>query len=114
MVRSPGREEDPRDYAVAAKAQVYNPPGQWNLHVQVVVPSITTSDAMSRATVISDGGRRVMHTYLVADPASSSLLEMSLWTTLPTAVEWRGVPPDDEVMDPMAVPLCSAYLGSCR
>ncbi|VEG57869.1 metallo-beta-lactamase superfamily protein,putative [Mycolicibacterium aurum] len=145
---SPGREEDPRDYAVAARAEVRNPPGQWNLSAQVlhwrgdtvtggrdaletlewarmalascyltapaVSPSITTGDSLSLATVISDAGRRVMHAYLLADPASSSLVELALWTTLPSAVEWRGVPPDAEVLDAMALPLCAAYLGSCR
>lgn len=142
------RPEDPRDYAVAARADVPNMPGQWNLSVQVVhwrgdtvtggrdaletlewsrmalaschlsapevSPSITTSDAMSLAAVISDGGRRVMHTYLVADPASSSLVELTLWTTQPSAVPWRGVAPDADVLDAMALPLCAAYLGSCR
>jgi hypothetical protein len=145
---SPGRRDDPRDFAVAARSQVASPPGQWNLRVQVlhwrgdtltggrdaletlewarmalaschltapaVSPSITTSDAMSLATVISDGGARVMHAYLLADPASSSLVELTLWSTQPTAVEWRGVPSDAEVLDAMAAPLCAAYLGSCR
>ena len=145
---SPGRAEDPRDYAVAARSAVINPPGQWNLQVQVVhwrgdtvtggrdaletlewarmalaschlaapevSPSITTSDAMALVTVISDGGRRIMHTYLLADPASSSLVELALWSTLPSPVAWRGVPPDAQVLDAMAAPLCAAYLGSCR
>lgn len=145
---SPAREADPRDYAVAARAEVGNPPGQWNLRVQVahwrgdtvtggrdaldtlewarmalaschltaadVSPSLTTDDALSLATVISDGGRRVMHAYLVADPASSSLVEVSLWSTQPSPVQWRGVPPDAEVLDAMAYPLCAAYQGSCR
>lgn len=145
---SPGRDSDPRDYAVAARAQVSNPPGQWNLHVQVVhwrgdtvtggrealetlewarmalascqltapevSPSLTTSGAMELATVISDGGRRVMHAYLVADPASSTVVEMVLWSTVPPTVPWRAVAPDTEVFDAMAAPLCEAYLGSCR
>ena len=145
---SPERDDDPRDFAVAAHADVANPPGQWNLHVQVVhwrgdtvtggrdaletlewarmtlascqmtaaevSPSVTTSTAMDLAAVISDGGRRVMHSYLAVDPASSSLVEMALWTTVPSAVEWRGVAPDAQVFEAMAFPLCEAYLGSCR
>ncbi|BBY75317.1 hypothetical protein MPRF_22160 [Mycolicibacterium parafortuitum] len=145
---SPPRTDDPRDYAVAAHAEVSNVPGQWNLLVQVVhwrgdtvtggrdalqslewarmalascqttapevSPSLTTSEAMQFAAVISDGGRRVMRMYLVVDPASSTLVEMVLWTTIPAAVEWRGVAPDREVFDAMAAPLCTAYLGSCR
>ncbi|MFB1294747.1 ATPase [Mycobacterium sp. pW049] len=145
---TPGRDTDPRDFAVAAHADVANPPGQWNLHVQVihwrgdtvtggrdalqslewarmalascqmtaaeVSPSITTSTAMDLAAVISDGGRRVMRTYLIVDPASSSLVELALWSTVPPSVEWGGVRPDTEVFDAMAAPLCEAYLGSCR
>lgn len=145
---SPGRRDDPRDFAVAARSEVSNPPGQWNLRVQVlhwrgdtvtggrdaletlewarmalaschvtapeVSPSLTTSEAMSLATVISDGGRRAMHSYLLADPASSSLVEVTLWSLQPSPEQWRGVPSDAEVLDAMAVPLCAAYLGSCR
>lgn len=145
---SPARVADPRDYVVAARARVANPPGHWNLHVQVlhwrgdvvtggrtalqtlewarmslaschltapqVSPSLTTDDAMALVSVISDAGRRVMRTYLAADPASSSLVELTLWTTLPAAVEWRGVASDTQMLDAMAFPLCAAYLGSCR
>ena len=50
----------------------------------------------------------------MADPASSSLVELTLWTTQPSAVPWRGVAPDADVLDAMALPLCAAYLGSCR
>lgn len=144
---SPRRDGDPRDFAVAARAEILNAPGQWSLAVQVVhwrgdtvtggraaletlewarmalsacqltapevSPSLTTSEAMQFAAVISGGGR-VMHSYLVVDPASSTLVEMSLWSATPPAVEWRGVPPDAEVFDAMADPLCAAYLGSCR
>ena len=55
-----------------------------------------------------------MHTYLIVDPASSSLVEMALWSTVPPTVEWRGVAPDTDVFNAMAAPLCEAYLGSCR
>lgn len=144
---SPRRDADPRDYAVAARAEIINSPGQWSLQVQVVhwrgdtvtggrdaletlewarmalsacqltapavSPSLTTSEAMQFAAVVSGAGR-VMRTYLVVDPASSTLVEMTLWSTTPPAVPWRGGPADAEVFDAMAVPLCTAYLGSCR
>lgn len=139
--------DDPRDYAVAARAVVPNPPGQWNLHVQVlhwrgdtvtggrtalatlekarialancqvsapqISPSITTSEAQRLAAVISEPGSRVMHTYLFADPNSSSLVELTLWLTLPVLVPWPTVS-DEQVFDAMSGPLCAAYLGSCR
>ena len=76
-------------------------------------PSVTTNQVDRIATVITDGGSRVMHAYLLADPASSTVVELALWTTLPSQVEWRAVP-DTQVLDAMAAPLCDAYLGSCR
>src|SRR5215211_3262633 len=36
LCATPPMRGDPRDYAVAAKAAVVNPPGQWQLQVQVV------------------------------------------------------------------------------
>lgn len=36
LCATPPMRGDPRDYAVAAKAAVANPPGQWQLQVQVV------------------------------------------------------------------------------
>jgi hypothetical protein len=144
---SPVPADDPRDYAVAARAVVPNPAGQWNLQVQVihwrgdvvtggrvalealekarialkscqvsapaVSPSVTTSEATRLAAVISDARSRVLHTYLLAEPANSTLVELTLWTTLPALVEW-AVAPDAQVFDAMSGPLCAAYLGSCR
>ena len=144
---SPPVLEDARVYAVAARAVVPNPAGQWNLAVQVmhwrgdtatggpialatleaarsrmrncqltapfVSPSITTSDAELLAAVISVPGQRVMHEYLLAHPASSTVVELAMWSTLPPAVGWPAVA-DAQVLDAMAAPLCDAYLGSCR
>jgi hypothetical protein len=76
-------------------------------------PSITLSEPSRIAAVISMADRRVMHEYLLADPASSTVVELALWATLPIHVEWQAVP-DAQVLDAMARPLCSAYLGSCR
>jgi len=76
-------------------------------------PSITTSEPDRIAAVIAVPGQRVMHEYLVADPRSSTVTELALWASLPPQVDWPWVP-DAQVLDSMAAPLCSAYIGSCR
>ncbi len=76
-------------------------------------PSLTTDDPQRLAAVISVAGQRVLHQYLLADPQSSTVVELALWATLPPAVGWPAVP-DVAVLDAMAAPLCQAYLGSCR
>ena len=76
-------------------------------------PSITTNDAGRLAAVISDAGRQVMHEYLLADPDSSTVVELAMWSTLPPQVDWPPVA-DAQVLDAMAAPLCNAYIGSCR
>lgn len=78
-----------------------------------VSPSITTNRADRVAAVLSDAGSRVMHLYLLADPDNSSLVELAMWSTLPTTTEWRTIG-DRTVFDTLAAPLCEAYLGSCR
>lgn len=78
-----------------------------------VSPSITTADAEQMAAVISVAGREVVHQYLLADPASGTVVELALWAELPAQVPWPAVP-DAEVFDVLAGPLCRAYLGSCR
>lgn len=76
-------------------------------------PSITTSEPLRLAAVISVAGQRVIHQYLLADPASSTVVELAMWSTLPPLVPWPAVP-DQQVLDAMAAPLCDVYLGSCR
>ena len=76
-------------------------------------PSITTSSPTRIAAVISDAGHQVMHEYLLADPDSSTIVELAMWSSLPPQVEWPAVA-DAQVLDAMAAPLCNAYLGSCR
>jgi len=76
-------------------------------------PSITTNDRGRIAAVISDAGKQVMHEYLLAHPDSSTVVELAMWSTLPPQVDWAAVA-DTQVLDAMAAPLCSAYLGSCR
>ena len=77
------------------------------------MPSITTNDPQRIAAVISDAGRRVMHTYLLADPKSGTVVELAMWSSLPPQVDWPAVA-DAQVLDALAAPLCSAYIGSCR
>jgi hypothetical protein len=76
-------------------------------------PSITTSDIQRVAAVLSVPGQRVVHEYLLADPNSSTVVELAMWASLPPQVDWPAVP-DAEIFEAMAAPLCSAYLGSCR
>jgi len=76
-------------------------------------PSITTNDPTRVAAVISDAGHQVMHEYLLAHPDSSTIVELAMWSSLPPQVNWPAVA-DAQVLDAMAAPLCSAYIGSCR
>jgi hypothetical protein len=141
LCASPPVAGDARDYVVAARAAVSDPTGQWQLQVQVMhwrgdtawatletararlrdcqltAPqasrSITTNDPQRIAAVISDAGQRVMHTYLLADPNSGTVVELAMWSSLPPQVDWPAVA-DAQVLDALAAPLCSAYIGSCR
>ncbi|MCV6963987.1 ATPase [Mycobacterium intermedium] len=73
-------------------------------------PSITDDEPNRMAAVIS--GPTIMHTYLVAHPASSTLSELTLWAASPPKVEWPVVS-DAAVLDALTAPLCEAYIGSC-
>ena len=72
-------------------------------------PSVTADGTNRLAVVIS--GPVIMHTYLVAHPQSSTLTELTLWSTSPQ-VPWP-VLSDDQVLDAMTTPLCEAYISSC-
>jgi hypothetical protein len=73
-------------------------------------PSITTDQPNRMAAVIS--GPVVMHTYLVAHVASSTITELTLWSSGPPQVPWPSMA-DDPVLDSMTAPLCEAYIASC-
>jgi len=139
--------DDPRTWAVAAKAAVTSPDGQWHLQSQVmhwrgetwrggqlatavfddavaalracqrtapsVSPSTTTVEQTRVAAVMSAPDRSVLHQYLIADPRNSTVAELALWSTAQPSVGWRPVP-DALVLDALTVPLCTAYIGSCR
>ncbi|MGB8386571.1 ATPase [Mycobacterium sp.] len=73
-------------------------------------PSITSDEANRVAAVIS--GPVIMHTYLVAHVASSTISELTLWSSGPPQVPWPATP-DDSVLSSMTAPLCEAYIASC-
>lgn len=79
----------------------------------LVSPSLTTSEPERIAAVISVAGRQVVHQYLLAHPASGTIVELAMYSNLPAQVPWPAVP-DVRVFDALAAPLCQAYLGSCR
>ena len=146
---SPPTPKDPRDFAVAAKATVANPPGQWQLQAQVLhwrgeswyggqladqvlrsaatalrgcllnapstSPSITTDEPGRLASVLSVAGAApmVVHSYLVSQPQSGSVVELAMWAATPPAENWPVIP-DAQVFDALVAPLCTAYIASCR
>ena len=144
LCASPAVPRDPRDSAVAARATVVHPDGQWQLQAQVLhwrgdtahggalaasvfgnataalrncqrgapsqSPSITGDEPNRMAAVIS--GPVIMHTYLVAHVASSTISELTLWSSAPPQVPWPTMS-DDPVLDAMTAPLCEAYIASC-
>lgn len=73
-------------------------------------PSLTSDESNRMAAVIS--GPVVMHTYLFAHPASSTISEVTLWSTAPPQASWPAMA-DDPVLGAMSAPLCEAYIGSC-
>lgn len=141
LCAAPAAPQDPRDYAVAARATVSNPEGQWQLQAQVLhwrgdtarggqlavsvfgtavatlrgcqlgsPPQITTDEPNRLAAVIS--GPVILHTYLVAHPASSTDSELALWSSAQPQVPWPAIT-DAQVLDAVTAPLCAAYISSC-
>ncbi|MBX8691083.1 ATPase [Mycobacterium sp. 20091114027_K0903767] len=140
---SPPIPGDPRDYAVAARSEVSRPEGHWQLRVQVIHwrgdtwqggqtalavvqgavgalrscpgagASVTTDRPGRFAAAINFGNTRVLHQYVIADPDNSTVVELAMWSTTPPQVAWSA-PPDGQVLDALADPLCTAYIGSCR
>lgn len=145
LCASPPVPQDPRDYAVAGRATVVKPDGQWQLQAQVLhwrgdtwrggqlaasvlnaartalrgcqraapqqSPSITTDQPDRLAAVIS--GPVIMRTYLASHPQSSTIAELTLWSSGPPQADWP-VLDDTQVLDALISPLCGAYLGSCQ
>jgi hypothetical protein len=73
-------------------------------------PSVTSDEPNRMAAVVS--GPVVMHTYLVAHVASSTISELTLWSQAPPQASWPSMA-DDGVLNSMTAPLCDAYIASC-
>lgn len=73
-------------------------------------PSLTVDQPDRMAAVIS--GPVILHQYLVANPANSTVTELALWSTAPPVTPWPTVD-DETVLEALAAPLCTAYIGSC-
>ena len=146
---TPPTPDDPRSFAVAARAVVPQPHGQWQLQVQVLhwrgetwrggqlastvfdravaalrgcqstspltSPSLTTDTTNRMAAVVSGvlPGQQVLHEYLLINPYNSTVVEVAMWAVAPPRVAWPAVP-DAQILDAMNVPLCTAYIDSCR
>lgn len=72
--------------------------------------SLTLSEPDRLAVAVS--GPVVLHDYLLADPASSTITELALWTSSPVVSPWPAVD-DAAILDALGKPLCTAYIGSC-
>jgi hypothetical protein len=80
-----------------------------------VSPSVTTDQPGRLAAVISTTAPAplVAHQYLVAHPASGTVVELAMWASSPAAVAWPPIG-DADVLDALIAPLCTAYIASCR
>jgi len=144
LCASPTLDQDPRSFAVAERAVVTNPRGQWQLQAQVVhwrgetwwggqlardafaaavlalrscqqtnataSPSLTLDEPLRMAAAVS--GPVILHQYLLADPVSSTITELALWSDAPPQTPWPAAT-DTAVLDALGVPLCTAYISSC-
>ncbi|ORW96769.1 ATPase [Mycobacterium sp. IEC1808] len=144
LCASPEAPQDARASAVAARATITHPDGQWQLQAEILhwrgdtarggsiaagvfstavaalrgcqqrvpaqSPSITSDEPNRMAAVVS--GPVIMHTYLVAHVASSTVSELTLWSQGPPQVSWPAMA-DDSVLNSMVAPLCDAYIASC-
>ena len=73
-------------------------------------PSLIVDEPDRMAAVIS--GPVILHQYLVADPVNSTITELALWSEAPPQDPWPMIT-DTAVLDALAAPLCTAYIGSC-
>ena len=73
-------------------------------------PSLTLDEPDRLAAVVS--GPVILHQYLLANPANSTISELALWSYGPPLTAWPSVA-DEAILESMSVPLCTAYLGSC-
>jgi hypothetical protein len=137
---TPAFPQDTRNSAVAGRATVGNPQGQWQLRAQVLhwrgdtaqggqdvtsVFGITGAAlrgcqqgaAAESPSITTDEPNRLaavisVHTYLVAHPENSTISELTLWASDPPQLPWPIIS-DSQVLDAMSSPICAAYIGSC-
>ena len=66
------------------------------------------------AAVINVDGAKpiVVHQYLVSDLRNSTIVELAMWSSSPPVVGWPETN-DDQLIDAMTAPLCTAYVQSC-
>jgi len=141
---SPPVPDDPRAYAVAERATVAEPDGQWQLQATVMhwrgetwrggqladdvfhravaalrscqrtnpsaSPSVTYDGYDRMAAVIS--GPVILRQYIVANAANSTVTELAMWSTAPPQTPWP-MASDENLLDALGAPLCTAYIGSC-
>jgi hypothetical protein len=143
LCATPPPREDPREWAVAARAVGAGQAGPWRFQAQILhwrgetwrggewavqvfdtavdalrscpsaagyAPTVSTVGGERLAAVLA--GPQVVHQYLIADPANSSISELVLWATPESALDWAA-PPDDRVLAALQAALCGAYLSSC-
>ena len=73
-------------------------------------PSVTVDGPDRMAAVVS--GPVILRQYLLANPANSTISELALWSYAPPLTPWPAIV-DEEVLDALGAPLCTAYIGSC-
>jgi len=73
-------------------------------------PSLIVDQPDRMAAAIS--GPVILHQYLLADPVNSTVTELALWSDGPPQTPWPALT-DTSVLDALAAPLCTAYIGSC-
>lgn len=73
-------------------------------------PSVTVNEPDRVAAVIS--GPVILHEYLLADPVTSTVTELALWSSAPAQTPYPTVD-DAAIFDALAAPLCTAYIDSC-
>ena len=148
--------DDERASALAARIVLPNPPGQWQLQVQILHWRGDPWIAGQRASAVMDSATKVLRNncsfnapgvsvsriaeqnlpgghpggaltavitetgatpmvareYLVSDLRNSSVVELTMWSTSPPAVDWPAIN-DDQLLADMVAPLCTAYVNSC-
>ncbi|AKK29456.1 ATPase [Mycobacterium sp. EPa45] len=73
-------------------------------------PSVTFAGYDRMAAVIS--GPVILREYIVDNSANSTVTELAMWSTAPPQTAWP-MASDENLLDALGAPLCTAYIGSC-